>query len=524
MLFRSKIYNARNENANRTLAENVNINNIRVIGLPNEKMDQITLEYVNGKGFKVWAFDMETFESIKPNDFVLIIFYSNAFLGKLNFKYRDPLNKFRDEIGWTPPNYDYTKLTFFEKGILLNVGKDFRNNFVNNTSYTGEEELEKYKFLETYGFGEVLEPIYKAEQVSDSPIIKNKIDKKIITVKNQILFGPPGTGKTFSTKNKSISIISNKSMENTILSKEKKEQLDIDYERLYNEERIRFITFHPSYAYEDFMEGIRPEIKSDSNEIKFELKNGIFKNMCFKALKEFDEINLLKDWSDYKDSTMASLNQEVRAKLKDSNSDSINRYVLIIDEINRGDISKIFGELITLIEDDKRIGKDNQLIVQLPYSRDNFGIPPNLYIIGTMNTADRSLALLDIALRRRFEFEEMKPDFQILKKDNLNILGIEIDFDELDKSIKALENINIKLGENQDIGKDKKIGHAYLMNIKTNEQLMNVWKNKILPLLEEYYFFDKQSLVSLSNNNYEINSGWDNNIEKIISHFQQLTV
>jgi len=349
--------------------------------------------------------------------------------------------------------------------------------------------------------------------------IENNINKNISNSLNEILFGTPGTGKTYKTKNKSISIIKNINMENKELSIEEKLDLDNEYATLYNEGRIKFITFHPSYSYEDFIEGIRPVIDKNIDIVKFELKNGIFKELCLTALKEYDENNKLINWENYENDIKTKIDKNAKSNRNDK---SIKKYVLIIDEINRGDISKIFGELITLIEEDKRIGGDNQITVQLPYSEDNFGIPPNLYIVGTMNTADRSLALLDIALRRRFDFIEMVPDFQQLKKDPI-AFGISIEMNLLEPSITALEKINKYLGENPDIGKDKKIGHAYFCNIDNESKINNIWKNKILPLMEEYYFFDKEALEKISGGNYSLSSGWKfNQIEQIINHFSNI--
>ena len=216
------------------------------------------------------------------------------------------------------------------------------------------------------------------------------------------------------------------------------------------EDFIRWVTFHQSYAYEDFVEGLRPKTEQDDSMVlAFELKPGIFRTLC--------------------------------ARAKD---DPNNQYVLVIDEINRGNIAKIFGELMTLIEKDKR-GIQS---VELPYSKEDFLVPSNLSIIGTMNTADRSIALLDVALRRRFAFLELLPEPELL--DQVTILVIEEDPLNIGN---CLRNLNLHITELR--GADYQIGHSYFLPLQgiTNEgekleYFDDIWNYQVIPLLKEYFY------------------------------------
>lgn len=204
-----------------------------------------------------------------------------------------------------------------------------------------------------------------------------------------------------------------------------------------------FTTFHQSFSYEDFIEGIKPVMEEGKEAISYQIENGIFKDLCLKA-----------------------------------QNDTENRYAIFIDEINRGNVSAIFGELITLIEPDKRIGAINELKVKLPYSKREFGVPKNVDIIGTMNTADRSVEALDTALRRRFSFVEMQPSPEIL-----------LDSEYQDVNLKQLlETINQRIEVLVD--KDHQIGHSYFIGIQNLDDLKQTFKDKIIPLLEEYFYGD----------------------------------
>jgi hypothetical protein len=210
--------------------------------------------------------------------------------------------------------------------------------------------------------------------------------------------------------------------------------------------RYEFVTFHQAFSYEDFIEGIKPVMNEETDDVKYEIKSGVFKQICNRA-----------------------------------QSDPLNKYALFIDEINRGNVANIFGELITLIEPDKRKGMDNALSVKLPYSKSIFSVPKNLDIIGTMNTADRSVEALDTALRRRFEFVEMLPNPSLLTDTSCEGINLESLLNAINGRIEKL------------LDKDHQIGHSYFMS-KSNSlsisELRDVFKNKIMPLLQEYFYGD----------------------------------
>ncbi|EGK8092789.1 AAA domain-containing protein [Campylobacter lari] len=403
---------------------------------------------------------------------------------------------------------------------------------------------------------------------------------------NQILYGPPGTGKTYHTINKALEIIS-KVEKIQIPSKDDRKNRKELFDEYVKNGQIVFTTFHQSYGYEEFVEGIKPIINNDENsqELKYEIKNGVFKELCDKSLKNYissiqnenetdldklifefanyinqnfldkgnefpleNKVNVKKillnskdeyrsfllggsikspqrltidvikrDYLDFINGRILSF-KDIKPKydsqsdyhgnatyyfmfykkLKEFESlqnekfkikkDNLKPYIIIIDEINRGNVSKIFGELITLIEPSKRIDESEGLKVTLPYSGEKFGVPKNVYIIGTMNTADRSITSLDTALRRRFEFIEMIPKPNVLSD---NCEGVNLK--------ELLKAINTRIEYLLD--REKTIGHAFFIGIENLEKLKNVFQNKIIPLLQEYFYNDYALIDAVLNKN-----------------------
>ena len=388
-----------------------------------------------------------------------------------------------------------------------------------------------------------------ASSVLGVPIADNKTAVVNEPQLNQILYGPPGTGKTYNTINKAVAIA------NPNFSSKTRNEIKAEFDRLLNTGQIVFTTFHQSMNYEDFIEGIKPETTQDGNVV-YEIKDGIFKKICESAStpnqldfnkayerlqkdlgdnevvaiktptgKEFSislnsngNLSLYTGLEKTKQGTLTKENMQkhingeintfwgsyfkgvinyLETKYQYSTTAQNNKenFVLIIDEINRGNVSQIFGELITLIEDDKRLGKEESLKVVLPYSKVKFGVPSNLYIIGTMNTADRSVEALDAALRRRFSFEEMPPKPELISsegklKDKTGILecrGADGALTNMNLA-SMLETINKRIKKLLD--NDHQIGHSYFMQVASIIDLQAAFQNKIIPLLKEYFFGD----------------------------------
>lgn len=330
------------------------------------------------------------------------------------------------------------------------AGWFYVNDFKN--SFDKIPQLSSVKF-DSGGYLQFDEDFYFSDRYWDWPFIGDETNikrnnyMKHVSL-NSILYGPPGTGKTYHTAAVALAAIEDRPAIDFRITDEDKAK----FKELVNSNQIRFVTFHQSYSYEDFVEGIKAEPKD--GQIDYVPKDGIFKEICNEARKKENEGK---------------------------------KYVLIIDEINRGNISNIFGELITLIEPSKREGAPDELAATLPYSGESFSVPSNLYIIGTMNSADKSIALMDTALRRRFEFIEYSPEPGLLE--TIQVGGDSIDLKEM------LQTINRRIEVLLD--KDHTIGHAYLMNVTDIASLRDALVNKIIPLVEEYFYneYEKIRLV-----------------------------
>lgn len=311
------------------------------------------------------------------------------------------------------------------------------------------------------------EPLMKAiKELEERGVFQEMKETNKEFDKNLILYGPPGTGKTYNSAIYAVAICDGKSVD---------ELTDYDavmarYNELKKAGRIAFTTFHQSYGYEEFIEGIKPIIDENTQDVGYTIESGVFKEFCQNAKSTVHTRNA---------------NPDLESAVIEENTEP---YVFIIDEINRGNISKIFGELITLIEGTKRAGMPEAASAILPYSGDEFSVPANVYILGTMNTADRSIALMDTALRRRFQFIEMMPDSDVLRRIRADKVG------DLDVAA-ILDKINERITFLYD--REHTIGHAFFTGLKDDasiEKLQSIFEKSVIPLLQEYFYEDYQKI------------------------------
>ena len=427
------------------------------------------------------------------------------------------------------------------------------NKFRDNIVYCFRPEFIHYYLLNKDKLHGVSGVVEEAESLPSTPLSNQPL--------NQILYGPPGTGKTHNAIKHALSIVKGNDLAGMTRT-----QIKNEFDSLISEGQIQFVTFHQSYSYEEFVEGIKPSV--NGGNVEYDIEDGIFKKLCLKATekksyKNFDEIykdfidditeagnslelkslkqgkpftvkinsngscvaipktatatemtvtkkiirnfienGIVDDWKTY---TTAIADYIVKTyKLQTEEEDNTNKnFVLIIDEINRGNISKIFGELITLIEDSKRIGAKEELRTKLTYSGadgdEMFGVPNNVYIVGTMNSADRSIALIDTALRRRFTFFEYTADSTLLSED---VEGINL------QDLVQMMNRRIEFL----LDKDHLLGHAYFINVATKNDLCSVFRNKVIPLLEEYFYGDYEKIQLVLGDNKEFGKSPNNRI------------
>ena len=414
----------------------------------NFDMSKMKKEYSNAKGrylllngFTDTAIDTVIKECPNLKNYLVITEIKDVpENGTIQFTQGDKEDDFIKEIGNSKPYIIMDPKKFYLSHIFKVIDDD------------GNESLDEVqKFLKKFE-KKSNEPMESDEEEKMNSNKENS-EYKLPSV-NTILYGPPGTGKTYNSIKYAVDIIDEDFNRDGSKNDNYVEYIS-NFNKLKAAGQIAFTTFHQSYGYEEFIEGIKPVLGdiSEKNDLGYKISDGVFKEFCNKAA-----------------------------------SDESNNYVFIIDEINRGNISKIFGELITLIEDSKRKGEDEAMSVTLPYSQEEFSVPKNVYILGTMNTADRSIALMDTALRRRFEFVEMMPEEKLLTKIVIPNINVKEMLETMNQRIEVLYD------------REHTLGHAFFMPLNNEEnatidKLASIFKNKIIPLLQEYFYEDYEKIM-----------------------------
>lgn len=485
----------------------------------------------------------------------------NIILGVYCYESIDQLKDFTIAVWPIDSDTNYTSNPSI-RGINIDLFQEAKfkgfvsNKFRNNIVYCFRPEFIHFYLLNKDKLHETESVIVEPEASSGKALAGQPL--------NQILYGPPGTGKTHNAISHALSIVKGND-----LSGMSRKQIKDEFDVLIADGQIQFVTFHQSYSYEEFVEGIKPSTK-DGN-VEYNIEDGIFKKLCLRAQND-RILNIGEQFSNSRGGnfTISKINNEIieitreegsiitlpiglvfgLLKLINDNTITIENvqtrekdgtplqdllevkydkyifgydsvikalleyilskkisnsqnFVIIIDEINRGNISKIFGELITLIEDSKRIGAREELRTKLTYSGaigdEMFGVPSNVYIVGTMNSADKSIALIDTALRRRFTFFEYTADSSLLSED---VEGINL------KDLVHMMNCRIEFL----LDKDHLLGHAYFINVTTKNELCSVFRNKVIPLLEEYFYGDYEKIQLVLGDNKEFGKSLDNRI------------